>query len=450
MPVDRKILASDQRLKRFQADYQKLPKAASDYAQCRQLDGLAADITAYDRQRAKPVHRSILSQIEQCQKDVAQSDARMAELATSADRYSADSSTASVLALSQSMDALEDFDQPRVDSGVASSHVALGQRAQMLRDASDARLNDLRTVYNQYLSGPSLQAESEVIELFEALEVMDSQRQSEALSGLYTSVEALVKNAKIRQDEFTALEQLSFSRLSDRELDSASRRLGVLTATPNALLSQSQRSSLTRLRNELNQAYGERVQKALAAQLGKSDPLLLQSLAERYAMANELKLDLSSVLTASEQQELKAIAEHMANSDRRLAALAQAAAKVDASMNSENLNALLKAHQSLSEFDRERFSQEHHDAQTLVEKAQSGVLESDERLSHYYTMQAAFSQYGCTKDGLAKLRRSVNALTDLDRQRGGQKLSSSLSAIQSDISRSYCLQSNSIKPALSL
>jgi len=442
-PVSPQDLQSDQRLKQFQVAAQTLPSSLSDGTRCERLNKIAQNITGYDRQRARPVHQAYLNEANACQPMLSESNQRLLKLeqAASAYRQTREGGVAEILARARG--GLTPFDEGRSLFLQHKPNTQLADQAAQALAASDRRIGALRIAWDQLTSRRSTEAEHDFIVALDAISAFDRTRGAQMVVQTIEGADqekTVIKESDRRladlQNALSAYRNAQTLEMGERlqSVQGALQPIDFVRATGDIASDLKEAAQIAR---NLRQA---RIEDLVEKVRQGAPPTVYDEIA--IVLADFRRLDREGIQNLDQAVliEARAAEKTVLDSDQRRSELRQAAQKLEREESNVAAEQLFQAADRLQPFDRERLSTEDQQALKLADDVREGIFQSDRRVATFMRVHQRFSAEGCSASLLSSLRETGDALTDQDRERGGEKLANALADVQIHMERSFCLE----------
>ncbi len=444
-----KMIESDNRLKSFQIAAQKIPGKFPHAGYCEQLILEAQNITSYDRNRAAPIHKKLLSDADICQDRMDESDERLSNLNDAVIAFQGNENYQNAKTAAEVGAAILPFDKQRTDFAQYDYYMAIARKADKWLKNSHQRLSDLRSASAELELQSSKTAENAVFDALDKITPFDRQTPDETNQNIITLAEKLKHAVNEREKNLRELRRLFEQPKHDKKW--ADTVVEVIESLPqDGWLSAEDTELVMRALQTTFQLQLEYLRNRIAEHKQKQTPETFEAVANQLDLLNNRYDDLLTRAHADILDEAEEIKEILTASNRRLKSLDTAAEQVEKKVTPQNVKALLTASNALTPLDKSRMKQKHQTAIEMASQAESGVLESDDRIEAFNIAVEKFRQNGCNRSSLNRLKETEKALTDFDRERGGHELSMRLEPVSDTLKRGYCLEKQgiiTIKPA---
>ena len=443
MPMNAKDMESDNRLKVLHVSAQSVDKTLPEVQRCEKMTDIMAPITDYDRARAKPVHKAIIVDGDQCVKKVQSSDARLKRLEESASVYESSKNSAAMISAANAYADLNSFDEGRSNFSIHKRAQSTAKKAFEAKQHSDQRIDALSSANSAYFENYSLAAEGEISKLYRGLSPLDKDRTDAKSSMAVQNAKNIIEGAKVRASEMRQVEQYLTqlkAKYSRSTVDKAGRLLTELETTPKTLFTEKDSAKIESLKGTIFDVLKKELQKLYLADAKETQVKTKEAFTEAYTQFVQLYPARLGEINADIQQAGANAADEFKESDQRLATLVRSAASVRNNSSKKNVDALLQAQTQLTEFDLGRVREEQKAALKLCEDAKDGIILSDNRINAFVRAYNDFRVNGCSKKRLSTLRNNNNLLQNFDKERMIPEVKAAYLDAQRHLVRTYCLE----------
>lgn len=445
-------IESDERLQQLHISVQGIDYTLNKSERCEKLAVLLSPITPYDRKRAKAVHNNILSEGDICTNRMLASDIRLTVWKAKATAVQQNANASNSIALVNAVDALTKFDRERRTYTQYKHFNNLGDDAKEDKKQSDASLFALQESVNTYSENPNPNTENVLIQQVSELSSFDLERPEPHNLSVVAMAQDITKQAHQRSSDLRELKELQniFSATHQISVKNTERVAELVTRFENVadtLLTPQQRTDIVEL-IELSAEYQIKQLGIYAEQYKheKSNTTLQNLEQQLIFIETDYRPWLQNIAprTLASAREARQL---LHQSDARLHALITTAKNVEQKMTKTNIQALSNAKQTLTSFDLSRLSPTHAQALQVATNAQSGVLESNQRMEDFTQEYNTYVSTGCTSTTLRRLREARFKVNEFDLDRGSNEFLNTINKSKGYLRRNYCIDSAiKIKP----